>query len=192
MSCHLGCRRRFDLPSKYAKLTWIKDCFLYTYKSHVFMSQSCHTASAKVAVAKVAKTATAAHRYRHGMRKKTKNTHLQSGTAVPLVRTWHDLTKYQEWKKAPAFWTSDSKRDKWQRVWPGGQVNMFRDLGMFELEWICKVTKLGTFMENRTCFEVILCSIPNLPHLINQCVVRADFLWIKCVHTNYIHPILPM
>ena len=100
---------------------------------------------------------------------------LQSGTAVPRVRTWHDLTKYEEWKKAPAFWPSGSKRGKWQRGWPCGQVNMFRDVGMFELEWTYKVTKLETFMKNRTCSEVIVCSIPNLPHLINQCVVRADF-----------------
>lgn len=88
--------------------------------------------------------------------------------------TWPDEIWRMERKHLP-FGLLKAKEIKWPRGWPTGQVNMFRDLGMFELEWIYKVTQLGTFMKNRTCSEVILCSIPNLPHLINQCVVRADF-----------------
>ncbi len=55
-------------------------------KSHVFMSQHCHRASAKVAVAS---RQTVAHRYRHGMRKKKQRV----GWNTFAVRTWHDLTK---------------------------------------------------------------------------------------------------
>ena len=161
-----GCTRRFDLPSKYASEHESKIVSVLNYsskrsvsnKSHVFMSQHCHRASAKVAVAS---RQTVAHRYRHGMRKKKQRV----GWNTFAVRTWHDLTK------------ADGPVVRW--ICSGTLACLI---------WNRYISQKNRDDHEEPHLFWGYCLLhpksATIPHQPVRC--WGWFLWIKCVHTYYL------